>query len=308
MKPDKTYRVEHVLKDICRRFEESQLELPHITLELPRYLGDFSFHPVRSEVARRRGILLPEPVIERDVAVPGVRFRSRLIGHPPLEGKQVESRLSTFFVEHASHFLTMDGAGRLLKVLPLRHPVLASELRLLQIPVRVIFEVMRRLLEEQISVRDLETLVSTLVRSWPTEKRPIELTEEVRRAFAGELSERYASAGNLLKTVTLDCQLEMDIQKHTHWSELDTLKVTNPVWALAFCKALDKQLSLCSNQLEHQLLVVQSQKRLLVKKLTERAFPELVVLSWEEIAPNYSVQVMGSVYLSQDAAYRCEED
>ncbi|MBQ9106183.1 MAG: FHIPEP family type III secretion protein, partial [Mailhella sp.] len=105
--------------------------------------------------------------------------------------------LSLILSRHASTFLGMQETKYLLDRMEERAPDLVREATRL-LPVQRIAEIFQRLVQEQISIRDLRSILEALIEWSPKEKDVVMLTEYVRGALKRQISYMYSRGQNML--------------------------------------------------------------------------------------------------------------
>ena len=80
-------------------------------------------------------------------------------------------------------------------------------------------DIMRRLVEEEISIRDLRSVLQALAEWGQVESDTVMRTEYVRNALKRYISHKYTRGGNTLVVYLLDPQIEETVRgsiQHTH--------------------------------------------------------------------------------------------
>ncbi|MDD7022024.1 MAG: type III secretion system export apparatus subunit SctV, partial [Aeromonadales bacterium] len=130
-----------------------------------------------------------------------------------LEGEEVITlHLSMMLSRHASEFIGMQESKYLLDRMEERAPDLVREaVRLL--PMQKFADILKRLVSEQVSIRDLRTILEAVITWAPREKDIIMLCEYIRSALKRQISFRYAGSSNLLPAVLIDPRVEEIVRK-----------------------------------------------------------------------------------------------
>ncbi len=115
--------------------------------------------------------------------------------------------LSLILSRQASLFLGMQETKYLLDKMEENSPDLVRECTRL-LPVQRIAEILQRLVQEQISIRNLRTILEALIEWAPREKEVIMLTEYVRCALKRQISYMYSKGHNMLPVIIFDPNLE----------------------------------------------------------------------------------------------------
>lgn len=197
--------------------------------------------------------------------------------------------------DHAGELLTREQVERLLDRVRATAPTLANEVVPGLLRAGELQRVLQNLLRERVSIRDLETILETLVVHAGKVKDVDLLTELVRQSLARRITETYRGSDGRLRVVTLARPLDARLaaaasQGDTRPSEAlgeDTTKGIIRAVAVAVG-------SLVENGLPPVILTTAG-ARAVLKDLTRADLPRLVVLSQREIPRDTPVEVLGSV-------------
>ena len=109
---------------------------------------------------------------------------------------------------HAHRLLGQDEVQAMLDTLAETAPALAAALTPKLLPVAVVTQVLARLLEEGIAIRDLRSIAAALVAVAPKSQEPAELAELIRPALGAGLVQALAGVKGPLAAVAVDPALE----------------------------------------------------------------------------------------------------
>jgi len=160
-------------------------------------------------------------------------------------------------------------------------------------------KVLQNLLREQISIRDLRTILETLADFAPKVADPDMLTEYVRQALARPITKQYLAKDGTLSVMTLDQKVEEIIQQSIQKTELTSYLALEPTVAEKILAKIREAAEAVTPMLETSPVLLASPLiRMYLRKLTERFLPELVVLSHSEIIPNVQIRTLRVVTLN----------
>lgn len=160
-------------------------------------------------------------------------------------------------------------------------------------------KVLQNLLREQISIRDLRTILETLADYAPKVEDPDVLTEYVRQAMARPITKQYLAKDGTLSVMTLDRGVEDLIQQSIQKTELTSYLALEPTVAEKILAKIREAAEAVTPMLETSPVLLASPLiRMYLRKLTERFLPELVVLSHSEIIPNVQIRTLRVVTLN----------
>ncbi len=154
--------------------------------------------------------------------------------------------------------------------------------------------VIQNLLKEGVAVRDLKTILETISLQAKINKNPNFLTEHVRQALSRNICKQNLADTGELYVVTLSPDVENTIAKGA--SPDGTSVTLDPNFTRTlFDKMnteLEKAITATSNQ---PVILCSSPIRLLFRKLVERTYPQIAIMSYNEISPNVKVKSVGVV-------------
>ena len=204
------------------------------------------------------------------------------------------THLAEVIKQHASELLTRQEAKRLLDRLAESHPKLVEELVPKLLTLGEVHKVLQQLLREQVSIRDLATILETLIDTAVVNKSPVMLVEAVRQAL-GRALVRPLLEENQLRVVTLDTGIEDELSRA--FNPAASTSAGAALQPSLVRRILDGLRQLAGEQVTvaSPVLMCSTPARFHLKRLLEPFVPKLVVLSPNEIPPVVSVQSLGTV-------------
>ncbi len=118
------------------------------------------------------------------------------------------THLGEIIRQNAHELLTRQETKRLIDRLSESHPKLVEELVPKLMTLGEVQKVLQQLLREQVSIRDLGTILETLIETAGVSKNPVLLNEAVRHALGRALVRPLLDEHGELKVVTLDRAIE----------------------------------------------------------------------------------------------------
>lgn len=206
---------------------------------------------------------------------------------PP--AKILAYHLSLILSRHASDFLGMQETKYLLDRMEERAPDLVREATRL-LPVQRIAEIFQRLVQEQVSIRDLRTILESLIEWAPKEKDTIMLTEYVRSGLKRQICYMYSKGYNMLPAVLLDPQVEELVRKAIRQTSAGAFLALDPESSKKFLDNVREVFGKVKNGKQKPVLLASMDIRRYVRRLIEGEFYELPVVAYQEITPEISVQ------------------
>ncbi len=209
----------------------------------------------------------------------------------------VATHVSELIKQHAHELIGRQEVQNLLDNLVKTYPKLVEELVPTLLSLGSVMRVLQNLLREQVSIRDMRTILEKLADWAPVTQDPDQLTEQVRQGLARSISGRYVQDGDVLPLVTLARELEAEIGEAVHRSGDGTYLALDPGTAQALIGSLSESAKNFPGAAT-PVLLCPSTIRPHVKRLTERYLPNLAVLSHNEIASHLKVRSVGTVSIN----------
>ncbi len=120
----------------------------------------------------------------------------------------IGTHLNQLLIANAHRLLGQDEVQALLDTLADAAPALAGALTPKLLSAAIVTQVLQRLVEEGISLRDLRTIAGALIAAAPRSQEPAELAELIRPALGPALVQELAGVKGALAAVALDPGLE----------------------------------------------------------------------------------------------------
>jgi flagellar biosynthesis protein FlhA len=196
---------------------------------------------------------------------------------------------------HADELLTRDQIERLLDRVRTTAPTLAGEVVPGLLRPGELQRLLQNLLREQVSIRDLETILETLAVHAGKTKDVAALTEQARQGLARQITEGLRSADGRLRVVTLSPAINARLsaaasQDDTHPAEAlgdDTVRNIIRAAAAAVGALVEAGLP--------PIVLTSAPARAVFKDLTRADLPGLIILSQREVPRDTPVEVLGAV-------------
>ncbi|WP_029913184.1 flagellar biosynthesis protein FlhA [Pelobacter seleniigenes] len=220
--------------------------------------------------------------------------RAQISGYTVVDNTTVvATHLSELIKRHGHELLGRQETQNLLDNIAKDYPKLVEELVPNLLSLGVIMRVLQNLLRENVSIRDLRTILETLADWAPVVHDPDQLTEHVRAVMARSISNSYSDDGQVLEVMTFDRKVETRIQEALHSTDQGTYLALDPGFAQGLIASLNKAIQKVAGATP--VLLCTPTIRLHVKRLTERYLPGLAIISHNEIAPHLKVRSIGTV-------------
>ncbi len=204
--------------------------------------------------------------------------------------------LSLVLARHASGFIGMQESKYLLDRMEERAPDLVREATRI-LPVQRIAEIFQRLVQEQVSIRDLRSILEALIEWAPKEKDTVMLTEYVRSALKRQISYMYSRGQNMLPAILMDPSVEETLRKAVRQTSAGAFLALDPDTSRRFLEAVTAAAGDYRRQPQIPVLLASMDIRRYVRRLIEGEHYRLPVVAYQEITPEISVQPVNRIRL-----------
>ena len=205
------------------------------------------------------------------------------------------THITEILKNHAFEFIGRQEAQKLLDSHSQTEPKVVEELVPNVVSLGIVQKVLQNLLKEQVSIRDLHTILETLADVGNLTKDADLLTEHVRQALSRQITRQYQTPDGLLPLITMNQELENQVAGAIQDSGQGAYLGLNPNVAQAIINGLDEKMEQFSFNNYQPLLLCSPLIRPHMKKLVERFIPNLVVLSHNEVAQDVRIEALGVV-------------
>jgi flagellar biosynthesis protein FlhA len=246
------------------------------------------------------GIATKEPVF----GLPAVWITEDLKEEAMYNGYTVVD-ISTVIATHLTEVLKLNlhelfGRQELVRLLDnfkQEHPKIVSDLIPDILSLGLVLRVMKNLLKEGVSIRDLRTILESLADAGLGTKDSDVLTESVRQALYRTITERIKSDKGDVPLFTLDKGLEEFLLKNINQSEQGTILNIDAKSTQSILASITEKIEEATRVGEKMVLLCSPYVRRHLKRLTEKFIPNLVVISHNEISSDTHIRSLGTIRL-----------
>ena len=177
------------------------------------------------------------------------------------------------------------------------YPKIVADLVPEILPLGTILKVLQNLLRENVSVRDLRTVLETLSEYGTIIKDADSLTEYVRQSLYRSITEAIKSEQGDIPLFTLDRKIEEQIAGNLIQTESGQQLSLDPRVTQTILASLNEKIEEATNLGEKMVVLCSPVIRNHFKKLTEKFIPNLIVVSHNELSPDANIRSLGTVRL-----------
>ncbi|MBU4484427.1 type III secretion system export apparatus subunit SctV [bacterium] len=210
--------------------------------------------------------------------------------------------LSYILRRNAHEFLGLQEVQNILNELEKTHPALVKELVPKVITLLQLSEIFQRLVQEDVAIRDLKNIFSTLAQWGEIERDTLMLTEHIRAGLKRYVTHKFAGPGNSLAVYLLDPGIEDMIKNSIRRTEKGNYLAIEPEITQEIVEAVGKEIA---NHpfppgAKPPVILTTADVRRYFRKIVELEFPQLSVLSYQELAENLRIQPIARVGLPKE--------
>lgn len=210
----------------------------------------------------------------------------------------ISTHLTEVLRNYAHELLGRQETKQLIDHLQENYPILVEEVTPNPLSVGDVQKVLAKLLKERVSIRNLPVIFETLADFSKVTTDPEILAEYVRQALAKQITNQYIQENNPLKVITLSGQVEKLIADHVQQTEHGNYLALDPSTSQAILENIRKQIEQMQLYNQTPIILCSPAIRMYVRELTERYFPQVPILSYNELDANIEIQSVGVVNIS----------
>lgn len=204
------------------------------------------------------------------------------------------THLSETIRQHAYELLGRQEVMQLLENVKKHSAELVDELFSNQFTYSSFQKILNNLLKEGVPIKDMETILETIVDSIPTTRDMDVITENIRIALKRTITRMFCDGGQM-KVLTLDAELEKNIIGSMAKGEQGVYLALSPDVMQSVVSQLGDQIKKFSDLDQKPVILTSQVVRLYFYRLIEQFYPNVYVLSFNEIANNIQIQAVGNI-------------
>ena len=305
------------IKAIRRQFAEDMgITVPpiHIKDNLQLKPSEYVFQIRGQEVARGELMLGHSLAIDPGNAQPGLegaetqdpafglpalwiddtqKEKAQVMGYTVVNHSAVVATHITEIVRsHSNELFGRQEVQALLDKLAKSQPKLVEELVPNLLTLGGVQKVLNNLLLERVSIRDIQSIVETLADYSMVTKDTDMLTEYVRATLARQITRSNQSPDSTLYAITLNQEVEDTVFNSIQEGPQGVYVSIEPNTANRIMSGVKDAVEDAFAKGYQPVLLVSNQTRRFVRRILERSFPTLSVMSHNEVADNIKVQTL----------------
>jgi type III secretion protein V len=205
--------------------------------------------------------------------------------------------LSSVLRKNGSEFVGIQEVMNMLEQLEQAFPALVKETVPKVVSPFQLTDILRRLIEEEISIRDLRSILQSLAEWGQVEHDTVMLTEYVRAALKRYISHKYTRGQNTLIVYLLDPQIEETVRSSIQHTSSGSYLALEPEITQEILSAVRTEVGSLPPTAQNPVILTTMEIRRYFRKLVELEFPHLAVLSYQELSPDMNIQPIARISL-----------
>lgn len=225
-----------------------------------------------------------------------VKEQAEMLGYTVVDPPSVVStHITEVLKKHAYELLGRQETKQLIDHLKETYPILVEEVTPNPLSIGDVQKVLAKLLRENVSIRNLPLIFETLADYGKVVSDPEILAEYVRQALSRQITSQYVVEGQTLKVITVSGKVEKIIAEGIQQTEYGSYLSLEPSVSHAILQAIQEQFEKLSLMEQAPVILCSPAIRMYLRQLTERYFPQIPVLSYNELEADVEVQSVGVV-------------
>jgi type III secretion protein V len=288
--------------------------------DLAAYLDDTAERPgirtlalaLREQIFGELGVPLPSPRVRTNASLPS---RHAVVALYEVPGRVVPIASATDDAEipalvarsafelvraRAADFLGLAETQRLLDELEQFAPATVRNVVPKPVPLTLLADVLRRLVEERVAIRDLRAILEALATVAGAEKDPLNLSEFVRGQLRRAITFRLTRGAGQLGVYLLDPMIEDTIRRAVTRTASGAFLTLPPPAARDVIASVRRAIGegIAAGADAQVVILTQPDIRRFVRKLVDVDFPDATVVSFAELLPEVSLRPLARAHLA----------
>lgn len=259
----------------------------------------------REIIFRDRGVPLPagrvsvsDALPERHALLALHEVPALLVTFPPALAddalaQQLLLELLPALERRAQDFLGLSETQNLLDELEQIAPAAVRQVVPKPITLIQLTDILRRLVEERVSIRDLRAILEALSVVGNAEKDPLTLAEFVRAQLRRPLTHALTRGARELAVILLDSHIEEAVRGAITRTPAGAFLSLAPAATRDIITAVRRAISNHAGDATPIIILTQPDIRRFVRKLLEPEFPDVRIISYAELLPEVAIKPLG---------------
>lgn len=209
----------------------------------------------------------------------------------------ISNHFTEIIKRYADEIMTRQNVQSLIELVKNTNAAIVRELIPDMLSLGQVHKVLQLLVRERVSIRDLSTILERLADYAHLSRDINVLAEYVRQSLARQICEDYTDKDNVITVVTIDPSLEETMIGAIHQSEYGSFLALDPSVGEKILVQISNHANNFKKMKLSPVILCSPRLRPHFKRFIERSFPDVCVLSYNEIVPQVKVQSIGMISL-----------
>jgi flagellar biosynthesis protein FlhA len=209
----------------------------------------------------------------------------------------ITTHLTELVKSYADEILGRHEIQALLDNLDEQYPKVVKDIVPKIIPITVVHRVLQRLLRERISIRDLITIVETIGEYATITKNADILTGYVRQNLARSITKQYQDKDGNITVMVMSPDIEDKINRSIQHTDFESFVSPEPTIVKKLVTSLQRLVNAFTSSGLQPIILCSPNTRIHFRKILEKFYPNMVILSHNEITREANIKSLGLVEL-----------
>ena len=225
-----------------------------------------------------------------------MKEEAEILGYTVVDPPSVVSTHMTEIIRNNGHdLLGRQETKQLIDHIRETNPILVDELTPTPLSIGEIQKVLANLLRERVSIRNLPIIFETLADYSKMTSDVDILTEYTRQSLAKQITTQYAGNNPVLKVLTVSGRVEKLIAESIQQTDHGNYLSIDPNDSQAILESMAREVERASLMDQSPIVLCSPAVRMYLRQMSERYFPQIPILSYNELESSIEVQSVGVV-------------
>jgi flagellar biosynthesis protein FlhA len=224
------------------------------------------------------------------------RERAEKLGYTVVDAPSViATHLTEVIKTYASEVLGRQDVQALLNSLSTDYSAVVDEVKKSGATIGDIQKVLKGLLKEGVSIRDLVTIMETITDYFPSVKDPEELVELVRQALSRQICQQYADPEKKIPVITVSKEVEEEIRNSIVTTERGKRFAMEPGEQKKLLNGIVEEVKKIRQKGIKPVFLTSPEIRVIFSNIVSSIVPNAAVLSSFEIVTDVRLEAVGNI-------------
>jgi len=224
------------------------------------------------------------------------RQKAERLGYTVVDAPSViATHLTEVIKQYAAEVLGRQDVKALIDSLSKDYPAVVEEVNKSGATIGDVQKVLKGLLREGVSIRDLVTIMETIADYFPSVKDHEELVELVRQALSRQICQQYADEQKRLSVITVSKEVEEEIKSAIVETERGKQFAMEPSSQKKLIERIRREVQRIREKGLKPVFLTSPEIRSIFSKIVSSIVPNAAVLSSFEIVPDIKLEAVGRI-------------